>query len=304
MEWHMEVCDLFVTVLQLLGFQDDTEKWCCFQFQKNIIQSSVECNLCFRFVSSLPLTDFKFTISLSHDVPLATSLGHCLYVFGSIQRTGEKLLLQYNTRQGKAEQHMQRNLIFIAQTMHALHANLNTWKWVFCILCVLDCWSELFPTLTRADADLPALYFLGATDRLLVIGGNNSETLVTSFCLESQRWGQVPIQQNLVFYKRKYNYFLRVRNYWVVCLKHRDISHIHAQYSKTKLSLLLFSFQVHRTEKVAFAGQGTIVEGQVLLMPSIEHNAVARMDLQTLSTRALPPLPISTCYEAIFYLNF
>ncbi|CAK6968989.1 kelch-like protein diablo [Scomber scombrus] len=52
-----------------------------------------------RFVSSLPLTDFQFTMSLSHDVPLATSLGNYIYVLGSIQRTGEKLLLQYNTRQ-------------------------------------------------------------------------------------------------------------------------------------------------------------------------------------------------------------
>ncbi|XP_070687351.1 kelch-like protein 42 [Pempheris klunzingeri] len=165
-----------------------------------------------RFVSSLPLTDFQFTMSLSHDVPLATSLGHCLYVLGSIQRTGEKLLLQYDTRQ--------------------------------------DSWSELLPTLTRADADLPALYFLGATDRLLVIGGNNSENVVTSFCVQSQRWGRV-----------------------------------------------------HRAEKVAFAGQGAVVGDQVL-MPSIEHNTVARMDLQTLSLRALPHLPISTCYEAVFYLYF
>lgn len=60
-------------------------------------------------------------------------------------------------------------------------------------LCLLDSWSELLPTLTRVDADLPALYFLGATDRLLVIGGNNSETVITSFCLQSQRWGQVQI---------------------------------------------------------------------------------------------------------------
>ncbi|KAG8012582.1 hypothetical protein GBF38_020395 [Nibea albiflora] len=163
------------------------------------------------FVSSLPLTDFQFTMSLSHDVPLATSLGHCFYVLGSIQRTGEKLLLQYNTRQ--------------------------------------DSWCELLPTLTRADADLPALYFLGATDRLFVVGGNNSENVVTSFSLQSQRWGPV-----------------------------------------------------HRTEKVAFAGQGTVVGDQVL-MPSIEHN-VARMDLQTLSIGALPPLPISTRYESIFYLHF
>lgn len=55
---------------------------------------------------------------------------------------------------------------------------------------------------------------------------------------------------------------------------------------------------------MAFAGQGTIIGNQVLLMPSIEHNAVARMDLQTLFTRALPPLPISPRYEAIFYLHF
>ncbi|CAB1441016.1 unnamed protein product [Pleuronectes platessa] len=84
------------------------------------------------------------SVSLSHDVPLATSLGHCVYVLGSIQRTGEKLLLQYNTRQ--------------------------------------DSWCELLPTLTRADADLPTLYFLGVTDTILVIGGNNSENVVTSFC--------------------------------------------------------------------------------------------------------------------------
>ena len=54
----------------------------------------------FRFVSSLPMTDFLFSMSLSHDVPLASSLGHFLYVLGNIQRTGEKLVLQYNTRKG------------------------------------------------------------------------------------------------------------------------------------------------------------------------------------------------------------
>lgn len=54
-----------------------------------------------------------------------------------------------------------------------------------------DSWSELLPTLTRADADLPTLYFLGATDKLLVIGGNNSDNVVTSFCVDSQKWGQV-----------------------------------------------------------------------------------------------------------------
>lgn len=64
-----------------------------------------EYNLCPRFVSSLPLTDFQFTMSLSHDVPLITSLGPCLYVLGIIQRTGEKLLLKYNTSQGKVEEH-------------------------------------------------------------------------------------------------------------------------------------------------------------------------------------------------------
>ncbi|KAM6936918.1 kelch repeat and BTB domain-containing protein 11 [Xenentodon cancila] len=165
-----------------------------------------------RFVSSLPLTDFRFTVSLSHDVPLATSLGHCIYVLGSIQRTGEKLLLQYNTKQ--------------------------------------DSWSELLPTLTRADADLPTLYFLGATDKLFVIGGNNSENVVTSFCVQSKKWGQV-----------------------------------------------------HSAEKVAYAGQGTLAEDH-FFMPSIQHNTITRMDLQTLSVTALPPLPISTRYEATFYLHF
>ncbi|CAN9499217.1 unnamed protein product [Ophioblennius macclurei] len=165
-----------------------------------------------RFVSSLPLIDFKFTMSLSHDVPLATSLGHCVYVLGSIQRTGEKLLLQYDT--------------------------------------TLDSWSELLPTLTRADVDLPTLYFLGSTDRLLVIGGNNSENVVASYCVQSHKWGDV-----------------------------------------------------HRTEKEAFAGQGTIVDNHVL-MPSVEHNTFTKMDLQSFSRRSLPPLPVSTCYESAFYLYF
>ncbi|XP_069385384.1 kelch domain-containing protein 7A isoform X2 [Paralichthys olivaceus] len=165
-----------------------------------------------RLVSSLPLTDFHFSVSLSHDVPLATSLGHCVYVLGSIQRTGEKLLLQYNTRH--------------------------------------DSWCELLPTLTRADADIPTLYFLGVTDTLLVIGGNNSENVVTSFCLQSQRWGEV-----------------------------------------------------QRADKVSFVGQGTIA-GDGVLIPSIEHNTVIKLDLQTLSLRAFPPLPVSTRYESIFYLHF
>ncbi|MCJ8733154.1 hypothetical protein PDJAM_G00219900 [Pangasius djambal] len=80
------------------------------------------------FVSSLPLSDFQFTLSLSHDSPLTTSLGTCLYVLGNIQRTGEKLVLCYDTTQ--------------------------------------DCWSELLPTLTRIDADMPSLHFLGSTDSL------------------------------------------------------------------------------------------------------------------------------------------
>ncbi|XP_015237413.1 PREDICTED: kelch domain-containing protein 7A-like [Cyprinodon variegatus] len=163
-----------------------------------------------RFVSSLPLTDFQFTMSLSHDVPLTSSLGECIYVLGSIQRTGEKLLLQYDTKQ--------------------------------------DSWSELLPTLTRADVDLLTLYFLGAADKLLVIGGNNANNVVTSFCVKSKKWGQI-----------------------------------------------------YRAEKVSYVGQGTLVDEQ-LLMPSIEHNTVIRMDLQTLTISMLPPLPIPTRYEAIFYL--
>lgn len=54
------------------------------------------------FVSSLPLSDFQFTLSLSHDSPLTTSLGTSLYVLGNIRRTGEKLVLRYDTTQGMA----------------------------------------------------------------------------------------------------------------------------------------------------------------------------------------------------------
>ncbi|RXM30707.1 Choline kinase alpha [Acipenser ruthenus] len=53
------------------------------------------------FVSSLPLTDFLFTVSLSHDIPLTTVLRDCIYVLGTIQKTGEKLILQYNVKQGR-----------------------------------------------------------------------------------------------------------------------------------------------------------------------------------------------------------
>ncbi len=80
---------------------------------------------------------------------------------------------------------------------------LVVWKTVSYFLSLLDSWSELLPTLTRADADLPALYFLGATDRLLVIGGNNQENVVTSFCLQSQRWGQVWAKTLKLFWCKK-----------------------------------------------------------------------------------------------------
>ncbi|PWA14184.1 hypothetical protein CCH79_00012319 [Gambusia affinis] len=165
-----------------------------------------------RFVSPLPLTDFQFTLSLSHDVPLTTSLGECIYVLGSIQRTGEKLLLQYNTKQ--------------------------------------DSWSELLPTLTRADVYLPTLYFLGAADKLLVIGGNNSSNVVTSFHVKSKKWGKI-----------------------------------------------------QHTERVSYAGQGILV-GDQLLMSSIDHDTVVRLDLSTLTIRRLPALLVPMRYEAIFYLYF
>lgn len=146
--------------------------------------SKVGCHPRGRFVSSLPLSDFRFTVSLSHDVPLAASLGHCLYVLGSVERTGEKLLLQYDARQGTLRgQQLTANSPAEGFQTHLLSLPQ-------------DCWSELLPTLTRADADLPALYFLGATDRLLVIGGNNTETLVTSFCPQAKRWGQVRMKRS------------------------------------------------------------------------------------------------------------
>lgn len=68
--------------------------------------------------------------------------------------------------------------------------------------------------------------------------------------------------------------------------------------------IMLFFPQVYSAEKVAFAGQGTVAGDQILMMPSVEHNTVVSMDLQTLSLKALPPLPIFTRYEATFYLHF
>ena len=68
-------------------------------------------------------------------------------------------------------------------------------KGFLCYVPPLDLWSELLPTLTRADADLPTLYFLGAADKLFVIGGNNSENVMTSFCVESKKWGEVSRQK-------------------------------------------------------------------------------------------------------------
>lgn len=59
-------------------------------------------------------------------------------------------------------------------------------------LFLSDCWCELLPTLTRTNAELPILHFLGANkSQLVVIGGNNSKTMVTSFCVDSQKWGRV-----------------------------------------------------------------------------------------------------------------
>ncbi|XP_048881419.1 kelch-like protein 20 isoform X2 [Brienomyrus brachyistius] len=164
------------------------------------------------FVASLPLNDFSFTMSLSHDVPLTAALGRYVYVVGTIQRTGEMLVLQYDTRR--------------------------------------DSWAELLPTLTRADVNIPSLYFLGTTDRLHVIGGNNSENVVTSFCVESQRWGAA-----------------------------------------------------RSLEKVALVGQGSVL-GSDAYIPAVERNSIMRLNLRSLSAHSLPPLPVSTSYEALFHLYF
>nr|XP_015208702.1 PREDICTED: kelch-like protein diablo isoform X2 [Lepisosteus oculatus] len=146
------------------------------------------------FVSSLPLNDFLFTMSLSHDIPLTSVLHDCIYV--------------------------------------------------------TDSWSELLPTLTRADAEIPSLYFFGATDKLHLIGGNNHQNVVTSFCVESRKWEEV-----------------------------------------------------QATEKITLAGQGTILNNEVY-MPAAEQNSFVRLNLQSLSTHMLPPLPISSSYEALFHLFF
>uniref|UniRef100_A0A8C3FKJ5 BTB domain-containing protein n=1 Tax=Chrysemys picta bellii TaxID=8478 RepID=A0A8C3FKJ5_CHRPI len=103
------------------------------------------------FVSSLPLTDFTFAVSLSHDLPLCAAHAGSIYTLGSLQRTGEKLLLRYDVG--------------------------------------ADTWQELLPTLTRADADLPGLYFLGGSEPLYVVGGNAQENVVISFSPGARRWG-------------------------------------------------------------------------------------------------------------------
>ncbi|KAJ1162380.1 hypothetical protein NDU88_002848 [Pleurodeles waltl] len=104
------------------------------------------------FVASLPLTDFSFSVSLSHDLPLCTACPPYIYVLGSVQRTGEKLVLQYDTR--------------------------------------TDIWQELLPTLTRTDVNIPCLYFLGGANPLFLVGGNNEENVVVTFSPASQQWGQ------------------------------------------------------------------------------------------------------------------
>ncbi|XP_061493938.1 kelch repeat and BTB domain-containing protein 11-like isoform X2 [Rhineura floridana] len=103
------------------------------------------------FVSSLPMGDFSFAISLSHDLPLCTAHAGSIYALGSVQHTGEKLLLRYNV--------------------------------------ATDTWQELLPTLTCADANLPGLYFLGGTEALYVVGSNTQDNVVTSFGLTTRKWG-------------------------------------------------------------------------------------------------------------------
>ncbi|XP_039617442.1 kelch-like protein 17 [Polypterus senegalus] len=164
------------------------------------------------FVSSLPLTDFIFSVSLSHDIPLTTVLEDCIYVVGTIQRTGEKLVLKYNVKE--------------------------------------DSWSELLPTLTRADTELSNLYFLGAVDKLYLIGGNSQENIVMTFCVKKQKW----------------------------------------QKAKTM-------------QKIALSGQGAILH-HTAYMPAAEQNAILQIDLKSFSAELLPPLPISSFYEAVFHLHF
>uniref|UniRef100_A0A8C0GMB9 BTB domain-containing protein n=1 Tax=Chelonoidis abingdonii TaxID=106734 RepID=A0A8C0GMB9_CHEAB len=58
------------------------------------------------FVSSLPLTDFTFALSLSHDLPLCAAHADSIYALGSVQRTGEKLLLRYDVGAGEQSQRL------------------------------------------------------------------------------------------------------------------------------------------------------------------------------------------------------
>ncbi|XP_061417629.1 actin-binding protein IPP-like [Lethenteron reissneri] len=104
------------------------------------------------FVSSLPFTDFTFSMTMTHDVPLAATLRDDVYAIGNIARTGEKLLLRYEVAR--------------------------------------DRWSEVLPTLTRAAVDLPALYCMVAAERLYVLGCNNDSSVLLSFSPQEGRWSR------------------------------------------------------------------------------------------------------------------
>ncbi|XP_029472430.1 kelch-like protein 18 [Rhinatrema bivittatum] len=164
------------------------------------------------FVSSLPLTDFSFTVSLSHDLPLCAVHSSCIYVLGSVQKTEEKLVLQYNIQ--------------------------------------TDTWQELLPTLTRADANIPGLYFLGGSDPLYLVGGNNQENVTVSFSPGSRHWGAA-----------------------------------------------------RRMPKCSLAGQGASLQNH-FFMPAPELNSVLEIDLVSLHTQTLQPLPYPLSYEALFFLYF
>lgn len=86
-------------------------------------------------------------MSLSHDVPLAASLGHFIYVLGSIQRTGEKLLLQYNTRQGNVGTVWPEQRFFILMRKHSNSYNLSGYSvfGIFFLFLRLLVWTAPHP---------------------------------------------------------------------------------------------------------------------------------------------------------------
>uniref|UniRef100_UPI00358E399A kelch-like protein 42 n=1 Tax=Myxine glutinosa TaxID=7769 RepID=UPI00358E399A len=99
-------------------------------------------------VAPLPVDNFALT--LTHDLPLATSHKGELFVGGIVTWTREKLLLRYDAE--------------------------------------ADRWDEVLPSLPRVAADMPVTYALVSLDRIYIVGGSNSGDVAVPFDIVDRRW--------------------------------------------------------------------------------------------------------------------